>query len=366
MHIALIISSLGTGGAERVLSELANFWVSREHHVSLMTLCAPGTPSLYPLDSRVHLIQLDQAASGDVAFLVRFRNIARRILKLRGILKAAKPDVIISFVDVMNITTLFASRGLRIPVIVSERTHPSYYPLPLFYKKLRMITYPWADKLISQTASASGYFSRLPAHKKGIIPNGVKAPVAQKKESDLLNPVRQIVSVGRLCPDKGFHTLILAFSALISQYPDLNLTIYGEGAMREELENLIRKLNLTEHVFLPGTVKDIEAALYEADLFVFPSHYEGFPNALCEAMAVGLPVMASRCSGTVDIIRDGIDGRLFPVGEAAHLTTLLKELIQDPAQRVKLSQGALTITERFSQPSVLQQWDDLLVEVMKR
>lgn len=368
MHIAFVISSLETGGAERVLSELANCWASRGHKASLITLSAPGTPSLYPLDPRVCLVQLNQLAAVDsnVNILVRLKNIAKRIFRLRKALKVAKPDVIISFVDVMNITTILASRGLEIPVIVSERTHPAYYQLPAFYKKMRRMAYPWADRVICQTVSALAYFSWLPDAQKQIIPNWVRKAVLQKKESDILTPVRRIVSVGRLCKNKGFHTLILAFSELVLENRNLELIIYGEGTGRPGLENLIQRLHLTNHVFLPGTVRDINGVLHQADLFVFPSRYEGFPNALCEAMAVGLPIIASNCSGTTDIVRDGIDGRLFPVGDVNRLTALLRELIEDPDQRAKLSQGARAISDRFSQASVLRLWDDVLAQVAAR
>ncbi len=366
MHIALIISSLETGGAERVLSELANFWSSQGHNVSLITLSSQNSPSLYPLDSKIRLIQLNQLSSGNLSFVVRVKNIVNRIVKIRKAVKAVKPDVVVSFVDIMNITTLLASLGLKIPVIVSERTHPAYYQLPLFYKKLRRFVYPWANKVICQTASVSDYFSWLPGHKKAVIPNHVKRAMVEKKEGDVLRPVHQIVSVGRLCKNKGFQTLILAFSEIASQNEHLKLLIYGEGAMRSSLENLIQEIKLTGRVFLSGAVKDIEAALYKADLFVFPSHYEGFPNALCEAMSIGLPVIASNCSGTIDIIRDGVDGRLFPVGDVHRLTALLKELIGDSLQRVMLSKGALSLPDRFSEVSVFKLWDEVVAQAVLR
>jgi glycosyltransferase involved in cell wall biosynthesis len=365
MHLALIISSLQTGGAERVLSELANAWISRGYEVSLITFSTPGEVSIYPLDPQVNLIELNQIPSENLSLLARLNNITKRILTLRKTLKVVKPDVVISFVDVMNITTLLASRRLSVPVIVSERIHPAYHPFPLVYKILRYFTYPWADKLIAQTESASGYFSNLPEEKKAIIPNAVKKPLMQKGESAILKPVRQIISVGRLTHQKAFPILIQAFSEISLVNPDLKLTIYGEGEMRGDLEKLIQQLQLTERVFLPGTIKDIETELNKADLFIFPSYYEGFPNALCEAMAIGLPVIASNCSGTVDILRDHIDGRLFNVGDAPQLTRFLQELIDDAGQRATLSKGALGVVERFSQSSILQKWDEVLDEVLR-
>jgi GalNAc-alpha-(1->4)-GalNAc-alpha-(1->3)-diNAcBac-PP-undecaprenol alpha-1,4-N-acetyl-D-galactosaminyltransferase len=362
MHIALIISSLETGGAERVLSELANAWISRGYKISLITLGASDHPPTYPLHPDIQLIYLDQKTTEDASFIVRFINIIKRILKIRQTVKTLKPNIVVSFIDVMNMTTLLATRKLRIPVIVSERTHPFHHQIPEFYKKLRTLTYPWASKVITQTHSANDCFSYLLSEKKAIIPNTVKRPKRQKSTADILKQVHKIISVGRLCPNKGFSTLITAFSKIVGRNPELTLTIYGEGGERTILEALIHNLGLSKVVFLPGVVRDIETVLYEADLFAFPSHYEGFPNALCEAMAIGLPVIASNCSGNVDIVRDGVDGRLFGVGDLPQLTRLLRELIEDAPQRLVLSKGAITLPDRYREESVLQMWDDVLRE----
>lgn len=364
MHIVLVISSLTAGGAERVLSELANAWVVRGHEVSIITLADPNIPPFYRLNDQIHLYQLNVLQREKCTFLQRLKNIFKRLLKLRKALRLVKSDVIISFVDMVNVITLLASLGLKIPIIVCERTHPQYYQLPQFYKRLREIVYGWADKVVSQTLSASDYFSKLPRDKKVVIPNSVKKPKRQKSELDILKPVQKIISVGRLCPNKGFGTLITAFSEIAQKIPNLALTIYGEGNERQSLEALIRDLKLTTRVFLPGTVRDIEEALYQSDLFVFSSHYEGFPNALCEAMAVGLPVIASNCSGSIDIIREGIDGRFFGVGDMAQLTRLMQELIEDAPQRLRLSEGALGLSDRFSEGVILQKWDKVLSDVI--
>jgi GalNAc-alpha-(1->4)-GalNAc-alpha-(1->3)-diNAcBac-PP-undecaprenol alpha-1,4-N-acetyl-D-galactosaminyltransferase len=362
MHIALIISSLSPGGAERVLSQLANAWVSGGHKILIITFSAPSALPFYHLDERVYLYQLDQLVREKSSPLCRLKNIIKRILKLRQAVKRVKPDVVISFVDVTNITALLAGIRLQVPFIVCERTHPQYYRLPAVYNRLRLMTYFWADKVICQTTSAAGYFKNISHRKKAIIPNYVKKPEYQKKEADVLRPVQKIISAGRLCPHKGFATLITAFSEIVHHKPDLTLTIYGEGEERQNLEALILKLNLTTHVFLPGIVQDIENVMIQADLFVFPSHYEGFPNVLCEAMAVGLPVIASNGSGNIDIIREGIDGRVFVVGDAEQLKKLMEELIEDAPQRVKLSKGAIALPDRFSQASILEIWDAVLRE----
>jgi glycosyltransferase involved in cell wall biosynthesis len=363
MHIVLIISSLLPGGAERVLSQLANGWISHGHKITIITFSDPNVLPFYYLDERICLHQLNQLVTQKYSLFKRLKNIIKRILALRHALKHVKPDVIISFVDVTNITTLLAGIRLRVPIIVGERIHPYYHDLPLFYRVIRKLIYPWAAKVVSQSASASNYFTTLSEEKKTVIPNQVIKSSRLKEERDILNPVSQIISIGRLCEQKDFTTLILAFSKIVAHYQNLRLTIYGEGAERPILEALIQKLNLTAHVFLPGTVQDIEGVLYRSDLFVFPSRYEGFPNALCEAMAMGLPVIASNCSGNIDIIREGVDGRLFGVGDVAQLIRLMEELIEDAPQRVRLSEGALDLPDRFSEASVLQKWDAVLAEV---
>lgn len=360
MHLALLISSLKPGGAERTASELANYWVNQGYNVTLITLSSSDEKPFYPLHSHIQLIPLDQTSLEISPLFLRLKRIVQRISCIRKTLKIFKPDRIIAFVDIMNITTLLASQGLKIPVIVSERTHPAYYKLPKLYTWLRWFTYGWAFKVIVQTRSAADYFPKRLQSRIAIIPNAVKNPPQRKLLSANLKPVEKIYSVGRLCPDKGFDVLVQVFSGVISDYPQLELTIYGEGKERKNLETLIAKLNLQEKVHLPGITSTIYDVLTQADLFVFPSRYEGFPNALCEAMSIGLPVIASNCSGTIDVIRDGLDGRLFPVGDSKALEELLVELLNDPIQRLNLSRQALKVTERFCEHMVYKLWDDLI------
>ena len=119
-------------------------------------------------------------------------------------------------------------------------------------------------------------------------------------------------------------------------------------------------------IHLPGAVKNVYEVLYQADLFVFPSRYEGFPNALCEAMSIGLPTIASNCSGNIDVVQDCINGRLFPIGDVAVLTALLRELIEDKDQRVKLSKEATKISDQFSEIRVLKMWEQVITEAIDK
>lgn len=357
MHLTLIISSLKPGGAEKVISDLANYWVLHGQKVSLITFAAPSDIPFYPLDAGINLIQLNQSQQ-NLFFGWRLLNILKRLFLLRKTIKNLKPDVIVSFVDITNLTTILAGLGIQIPIIVCERTNPAYHFIAAFYNILRKYLYKLPHSVVVQTLSSANYFQGLINVK--IIPNMVKRIETQPKR--ITQKVQKIISVGRLCPFKGFDTLIHAFSKVLKTHPDLTLTIYGEGAERQNLETLIQDLNLKGKVHLPGITTAVEDALLDGDMFVFPSLYEGFPNALCEAMAVGLPVIASDCSGNVDIVREGVDGRLFPKGDHSKLANIMLELIHDQAQRTHLSKGALEITQRFHPDHIFHQWDQLVLQ----
>lgn len=357
MHLALIISSLGAGGAERVLSDLANHWTAQGHKISLITFASPDTPPFYFLDPSITLIQLNQCQTKRF-FLSRVKDIIKRIFILRKTISQLKLDAVLSFIDITNLTTLLATRGLGIPVVVTERTNPYFHKIPKAYDWLRSFLYRFSARLVVQTQNAASYFKpQLEAHLQ-IIPNVVHKPF---RCMDTLNQHPQhLISVGRLEVSKDYATLIHAFSRILHYHPSLTLTIYGEGRERRSLETLIQTLGLQDNVSLPGNTYDIQTELLKADIFIFPSHYEGFPNALCEAMAVGLPVIASSCSGNVDIVTDGVNGRLFPIGDTEALTHVTLELLHDLPQRQRLSENGKTLPDQFSQAKIYALWDEII------
>lgn len=362
MHLVLIISSLNVGGAERVLSNLANYWSKKGHRVSLLTLASPSAVPYYELHPEIELIQLDLFGEG-LSVGKRILSVMKRLWVLRQSIKRLAPDAIISFVDIVNILTLIASINLNIPIIISERTDPNVYKIPQLYDWLRSKVYPYCYKLIIQTQSVADYFPRKFREFINIIPNPVKVPLALKSIEG--NSVEKIVTVGRLVESKDHQLLIRVFSKIMQSYPHLSLTIYGEGPEYQNLQKLIDELNLRDYVFLPGAVQNIQAKLLDADLFIFPSKYEGFPNALCEAMAVGLPVIVSNCSGNIAVVQDGIDGRVFSIGDQDRLEQLMIELIEDQEQRLRLAMEAKKIAERFSEDKVYQMWDKTLNDAVK-
>lgn len=362
MRIALVISSLNSGGAERVMSELANYWIKLGYEVSFFTLASPKITPFYNLDSKIKIQQLDQINLSHHSFFRRAFSIFKRIFFLRKALKNFHPDLIISFIDTINIMTILASTRLNIPVIVSERIDPTHHKIPHLYHWLRLKLYLKAKFLVVQTLNASNFFPESFRKFTHIIPNPVAKTTYIKKNINL--PVQHLISVGRLNIQKDHKTLLFAFAELIFIHKqDIHLTIYGEGSERKNLEDLINKLGLQGKVSLPGVVSNIYQEISLGDIFIFPSLYEGFPNALCEAMSVGIPVIASHCSGNVDVVRDGIDGFLFPIGDISILVSKIITLIENEHIRRLFSQNALTVVERFNSQSILESWNQLVCNV---
>lgn len=174
---------------------------------------------------------------------------------------------------------------------------------------------------------------------------------------------RRVVAVGRLVAQKGFDLLLQAFARLQGRYPDWSLVIVGEGPLRAELEGLVERLGLSGRVFLPGLVQAVPALLKRCDLFVLASRYEGFPNALGEAMAAGLPVIAADCpTGPRELVRHGVDGLLVPPEDPATLAEAMDRLMGDGEERRRLAGRAVEVTARFSEEKVLALWDQVLAE----
>ncbi|MEI8321051.1 MAG: glycosyltransferase family 4 protein [Alphaproteobacteria bacterium] len=356
MKITFVINQLSAGGAERVLCALAN-QLSSFHDVQIITFSCPTDAPFYPLAATIQLTQLGAHKSSARFILKRLWRLFIKLFLLRTQLKQIKSGPIISFITETNIAVLLLNKGLNHPVIVSERIDPAHHKLPWIVEWMRFKSYKWAHKIVVQTGAVASYFPASFQPLIEIIPNSIKKFSGFYKVQE---KVRHIVSVGRLVLQKDQASLIKAFSTVVKNNPDLILTIYGEGDQRNDLENLIRNLNLTDKVFLPGVTKNIQEQLVKADLFVFPSRYEGFPNALCEAMAVGLPVIASACSGNVDVVQDGVNGLLFPIEDVTVLTEKMLTLIKDTKLRSALSKQAKKISTDFSEDRILKLWEKVI------
>lgn len=359
----MVISSLHGGGAERVMTIMANYWVAAGWNITLLTLDDGTAPLSYELDRRVRHIPLAVAKhSGNT--VTALRNSFRRIRVLRKRLRESRPDAVLSFLDITNVTTILATRGMGVPVIVSERSDPARNFPGRAWSKLRQLVYPLADAVVVQSQGAMDYFSPKVQSRTRIIPNPVLSPQPSDATSNIQLPRPALVAMGRLVQAKGFDLLLRAFAQLKDQRRDWTLVILGDGPLRAELEALRNQLGLEQRVLMPGRVSNPYDALKQSDLFVMSSRYEGFPNALCEAMACGLAVICTDCpSGPREIIRDGIDGLLVANEDVTALARAMDSLMENETERARLGERATEVTQRFALSEVMRLWEDTLAQV---
>lgn len=361
MRITLVISSLTAGGAERVMTIMANYWAAKGWGITLLTMDS-GKDPFYKLHPDVLYCPLGTAGISSNTFQSVKNNI-RRIRVLRKAIVESAPQAVISFIDQVNIITILATIGLCVPMIVSERIDPAYHSIGKVWNILRNIFYPLSSGVVVQTENALKFFPPSVRRLGKIIPNPVAVPdnfkICSGKET--VNGEKVVMAMGRLCEQKGFDILLKAFSVVAPNFNEWKLIIWGEGHLRQYLENLNIQLGLKGRVFLPGRTKEPYVALKSADLFVMSSLYEGFPNALCEAMALGVPVISTDCpSGPGEIIRDGLDGVLVPPGDVDALAGVLERLMSDEKERKRIAARAPEVIERFGLEKVMGIWESLL------
>jgi GalNAc-alpha-(1->4)-GalNAc-alpha-(1->3)-diNAcBac-PP-undecaprenol alpha-1,4-N-acetyl-D-galactosaminyltransferase len=358
LRLTLVISSLVGGGAERALTILANAWANRGNSVTLVTL--DGKAAFFSLDGRV--VHRSLAVAGHSPSLTAaVANNFRRVSAIRRAVRESEPVAVISFIETTNVLTLLATRGLDVPVIVSERSDPAHFATGWAIGVLRRLLYPFADAVVVQTADAGRFFSSRVQRRLRVIPNPVLPSTEGAVPASI--PENRIVALGRLSKEKGFDLLVDAFSRVAAAWPDWSLEIWGDGAERGALESAVNARGLRDRVRLPGTTPSPHLVLRGAGLFVLPSRVEGFPNALCEAMAAGLAVLAADCpSGPREIVRDSVDGLLVHADDASALADGLNRLLGDAVLRSRLARRAPEVVERFALERVIGLWDRVLSE----
>ncbi len=365
IRYTLVIHALNSGGAERVLANLANHWAEAGVQVTLITLAPPASDH-YRLRAEVRRVGLDLQQTSRSP-LQALENNLRRIRRLRRAIRETRPELVLSFTDRMNVLTLLASRRQPWPVMIAERNDPRHQPMGRVWEFLRRVSYPRCAAAVVQTRPVAAYLKTwIPNRPVFVIPNAAFPPHPSRVISDNEQAVVQgtggepptIAAMGRLDHQKGFDLLIRAFARIASRHAAWRLRIAGQGAERTALEAMARRVQLDTRVEFCGWQDDPNPFLNAAQLFVLSSRWEGFPNALLEAMSCGLPTVSFDCpSGPAEIIRHQLDGLLVPPENVEELAAAMDRLMSDPELRRKLGSRAREVVTRFPAPAIYSAWD---------
>lgn len=354
--IALYISSLRKGGAERVIANLADYLYERGYRVLLVT--THKLEDEYQVSEGICRV-ISEPADSELEN-GRIRNFLTRFGKLRGIWKEYEPDVILSFIGKNNIMALMTSFGFHIPVAVSVRSEPDREYYSLLLKFLAKTLFGSAAGVVLQTKECLDFFPKNIREKAVILKNPVSSSFFRERYQG--EREKTIVTVGRIDENKNHQMLVKAFAGIAEEFPEYKLIIYGDGEKKKELQNLAKVLGLQERILFPGNIDNVADAIYKTRVFVLSSNKEGMPNALIEAMIMGLTVVSTDCpcGGPRELIASGINGLLVPVGDENALQENLQFLLRNLQKADLMGERAMITGEIYFSEKVLSEWEEYL------
>lgn len=309
--ILFSITGLGGGGAERVVSVWASQLAEKGYDVGIFTF-SKGTND-YEVSSKIKRLTLTENIKDYLAM-----SYIKRYRLMRKTVKDFSPDVVISFLQRMQIWMAAVTVGLRVKRIDTVRISPWHSTVGAATKHMWKLCFKTGDLTILQSEDQKPFFSKSVQKKCVVVPNPLNEAYEKEGKTEFPEKATRFAAAGRLSQQKNFPLLIRAFAKACESHSDITLDIYGKGedTYVAELQSLINELGVSERVRLCGRSDNMHGELMEHDAFVMSSDFEGMPNALAEAMAVGLVCVSTDCkTGPRDLIRDGKNGFLVPVGD---------------------------------------------------
>lgn len=359
--IMFYISSLAKAGAQRVILNLTESLIAKGHQVTIVTTAIVENEYELPVGAGriISDIQEDEMTSN------RITNLKNRFMKLRNIWKSEQPDVIVSFIGKNNFMAILTAWGLKIPVVTSVRGDPKeeyYSKMTRFLAKTLMGK---SAGIVLQTPDAKEYFPKW-MHKKAIILENPLNP-------EFIEPYytgerkQEIVTVGRIDSNKNQKLIIDAFYKIAEEFSDVKLVLYGDGEDREKLIDYVKKSLYQERIVFPGAVSDVKNQIWKSKLFVLSSNTEGMPNALMEALALGIPCISTDCPcGGPRMLMEGKEnGILVPVGNSEKMAEAMRTILRDDELWQKYSKNAYKITKELNPGIVNNKWEQYLYSIVK-
>ena len=353
MNITFVTPGMNYGGAERVISILSNQWVSMGHNVNLIII-GENPECVYTLDNAVKVHCIGGLSGKPVISHIKL------IKKIKKCILDFKSDVVISFMNDSCAYSALALGHTKIPLFYSERNDPTRVNQRKIDKLYRKIVENKSKGIVFQTNGAKSYYKKSVQNKSMVILNPFDTQNLPEYNFD--NREKTIVSVGRLQPQKNQALLIDAFALIAKDFPDYTLKIYGDGVLKEELQNQIAKAGLGNQVILMGAHKDVLNKINTSSLFVLSSDFEGLPNALIEAMCIGIPSVSTDCSpgGARELIEDGENGFVVPCNDAQALADAMKKVLSDNELARKFSVEGKKISNRMESKEIAEKWLDFI------
>lgn len=371
-RILFHINCLERGGAERVVSVLSDYLANKDNEIIIATQWQGEDE--YTLNPKVKRVSV--GISGSEENKSRLMKIFMRLFRLRKCIEREKPDIVISFCAKANFRSAFCMTGMKIPLLVSVRNNPvedyANHRLSKWYMEKK------AKGCVFQTPDARDFFSERLRKRSRIIYNPLSEAFIEKVGVNAENKtisgdltIREIVSVGRISSQKNHMLLIKAYHRICGKYPETILKIYGkkqEEQAYNEITAYINKNNLNNRVFLMGQTDNVQDKISGAVLFVLSSDYEGMPNALIEAMVLGLPVISTDCpcGGSRMLIEDGVNGKLVAVNDVEKMAQTMDYMLdlQNHSEAAEMGKRARGIMDLVNPQKVCSQWEDYIRDLI--
>lgn len=358
MNVALVVDDFH-GGAGNIAQMLA-LELSKEHNVSLI-MTNLHSERRYEL-TNVNVIDLDLCIKGKNKVWGLF--LAIRKLK-KTLSRKINADIIISFLENNNCLSCLSQYFGKRPIIVSERSNPVVIPPRTPWNKIRPIAYRRANIVSVQFDNFKSFADGKYADKCRVTHNIVDLPQEQK-ESWKSDKVRY-VTFGRFADIKRMDLMIKLFAEAHEKNENMELHIFGDGSNRDKLLSLIDQLGLADSVFLRGYCNDVHKTMLEYDAYLMTSYQEGFPNALSEAMAIGLPSVSFCChDGILEMTENGASGFVVDEGDEKGFVEKMLMLANDESLRREMGQKAKNIVARYSKELAMEQWQKCIEEAMAK
>lgn len=349
------IDYLSGGGAERVTLKLATYFAEVfEYQVIVVVMHHTGKPA-YKFSSRIKIIYVDDMIKN---YNHRIHYLIKKLQMIIKIIDVNKPDAFISLaMPELNNYFVIACKLAGIKrIILSERNDPSKYPVGKISRILRLICYYTADKIVFQTEGAMNYFPTSIRKKSIIIPNPIDSTLPEPYEG---NRGHKVVTFCRLEPQKNLYLLIDSFVLFNKSHPDYELYIYGDGVLKNELELYINKQYNSKNIIMHPFCSDVHERIKDASMYVLSSNYEGISNAMLEALALGIPTIATDCppGGSREYIKNKENGILIPTQDVKALTEAMCMLAENSKLQTKISKNSVKLREQLKLSCIASKWE---------